>query len=138
MVRIAFGIFLVLHGLVHFLYVGQSARYFELRPGMVWPDRSWAFSRMLGDAAARNLASVLLALAAIGFAAGGAGIFVKQAWWHPVVVVVAAFSTGIYVLFWDGAFQSLDDKGAIGILINVAILVAVLVFQWPNVELVSK
>jgi hypothetical protein len=38
------GLFLILHGLVHLLYLGQSARLFELRSGMVWPDHSWAFA----------------------------------------------------------------------------------------------
>jgi hypothetical protein len=48
--RFRLGIFLVLHGLVHLLYFGQSARYFELKPGMTWPDGAWAFSRLLGVA----------------------------------------------------------------------------------------
>jgi len=135
MLRIIVGVFMVLHGLVHLLYFGQSARYFELQPGMVWPDGSWVFSRFLGDEVIRKLVSVLLVLAALGFVAGGAGIFIKQAWWRPVVAGVAAFSAVIYILSWDGALQNLDDKGAIGILINVVILVAVLIFQWPNFEI---
>ena len=132
MVRIAFGVFVVLHGLVHLLYLGQSARYFELQPGLAWPDGSWALSRFLADPAARKLASILVALAAFGFVASGAGVLVKQVWWRPVIVVVATFSTAVYVLLWDGVLQIMDDKGAIGILINGAILAAVLIFRWPN------
>ena len=138
MVRIVSGIFIVLHGLVHLLYVGQSAGYFELQPGMVWPDGSWAFSKSLGDAASRKLASVLLVLAALGFVVSGAGLFTDQAWWRPAIVSVAAFSSVIYLLLWNGAFQNLDNQGWIGILINIAILVAVLVFQWPNTAAVGK
>lgn len=134
MISILFGIFFVLHGLVHMLYFGQSNRYFELQPGMVWPDGSWAFSRLLGDATTRNLASVLLVLAAIGFVIGGIGIFVKQAWWRPIIIAVAIFSSAIYVLFWDGGLQHLDNKGGVGILINLAILVAIFIFQWPKFE----
>ena len=132
MLRFIVGVFIVLHGLVHLLYFGQSRRLFELRPGMAWPDGSWAFSRWLGDPASRKLASILLVLAAVGFVAGGAGILGKQAWWRPLVVGAAVFSSVICLLFWDGALRNLDDKGAIGILINVAILTAVLIFQWPN------
>ena len=73
MLRIIIGVFLVLHGLVHLLYCGQSQRMFELQAGMLWPDGSWAFSGMLGDVRARVLATFLLALAAIAFVAGGAG-----------------------------------------------------------------
>jgi hypothetical protein len=134
MVRIIFGVFIVLHGLVHLLYFGQSWRIFELQPGMVWPDGSWAFSRLLGDETTRLLASIFLVLAAIDFVAGGAGILLGQAWWRPVVVSAATFSAILYILFWDGALQHLHDKGAIGILINIAILTAVLIFQWPNFE----
>jgi uncharacterized membrane protein YphA (DoxX/SURF4 family) len=134
MIRILFGVFFVLHGLVHMLYFGQSARYFELQPGMPWPDGSWAFSRFLGNATTRNLASILLILAAVGFVAGGAGIFLKQAWWRPAIVTAAAFSVVIYFLFWDGGLQHLDNKGGIGILINLAILSATLLFQWPDFD----
>jgi hypothetical protein len=132
MFRIILGVFIVLHGLVHLLYFGQSARYFELQPGMVWPDGSWAFSRLLGDEATRILASISCVLAAIGFVAGGIGILVRQAWWRPVVVGSAAFSAVIIVLFWDGVVQNLDDKGLIGFLINIAILVALLILRWPS------
>jgi hypothetical protein len=129
MVRFVFGVFIVLHGLVHMLYFGQSARLFELQPGMVWPDGAWTFSKLVGDAATRNLANVACVLAAIGFAVGGIGILVSQNWWRPMVVASAAFSAALFVLFWDGKVQMLDNKGGIGILINVAILVALLVLQ---------
>ena len=138
MISILLAVFLILHGLVHMLYFGQSARFFELQPGMAWPDGSWAFSRWLGDAGTRSLASVLLVLTAIGFVIGGIGIFAKQAWWRPVIVAVAVFSSVIYLLFWDAGMQHLDNKGGIGILINLAILTALLFFQWPNIEFVNK
>jgi uncharacterized membrane protein YphA (DoxX/SURF4 family) len=134
MIRILIGLFFVLHGVVHLLYFGQSARYFELQTGMLWPDGSWAFSRFLGNVMTRNLAGILLILAAIGFVAGGASIFLKQVWWRPAVVTAAAFSSVVYILFWDGGLQHLDNKGGIGILINLAILSALLLFQWPDFD----
>jgi len=132
MSRITFGVFIVLHGLVHLLYSGQSWRLFELQPGMVWPDGSWAFSKLLGDAATRLLASISCVLAAIGFVTGGIGILVSQTWWRSVVVGSAAFSAVIIILFWDGKVQKLADKGGIALLINLAILAALLVLRWPH------
>ena len=132
MLTIVFGIFIVLHGLVHLLYFGQSARYFELQPGMLWPDGSWIFARLVGDGAARNLASIMLVLTAIGFVIGGTGILFRQEWWRPVVTGTAVFSAIFFVLFWDGIAQAMDNKGGIGILINIAILVVVLVLKWPK------
>lgn len=132
MLEFVIGVFLVLHGLVHLLYFGQSRRLFELQPGMTWPDGSWAFSKLLGEGATRWLAGIACVLAAVGFVAGGIGIFLGQAWWRPVVVGSAAFSAAIFVLFWDGKLKRLANQGAIAILINGAILVAVLIFQWPD------
>ena len=123
---------MVLHGLVHLLYFGHSRRYFELKPGLTWPDGSWVFSKILGDKPTRMLASAFCVLAAIGFLVGGIGIFAKQAWWQPVVVCSAVFSAVIYMLFWDGKRQMLDGKGLFAILINTAILVALLVLKWPD------
>jgi hypothetical protein len=133
MLRFIVGVFMVLHGLVHLLYFAHSQRLIELRPEMVWPEGSWAFSKLLGNEATRSLASISYVLAAIGFVAGGIGILAGQAWWHRVVVGSAAFSAAIIILFWDGQLQRMNDKGLIGLLINIAILVALLVLRWPSV-----
>ncbi|MBN1315962.1 MAG: hypothetical protein JXA42_10855 [Anaerolineales bacterium] len=132
MLQIIFGIFVVLHGLVHLLYFGHSARYFEMKPGMPWPDGSWAFSRILGDDTTRNLASILLIASALIFVAGGAGIFFKQEWHRTVIVIATVLSSITYLLLWDGAWQNLDGKGFVGILINVGILIVALVLHWPK------
>jgi hypothetical protein len=71
LLRFIVGLFLILHGLVHLLYAGQSWRLFELQPGMTWPDGSWAFSRLLGDQPARILAGISCVVVASGFTAGG-------------------------------------------------------------------
>jgi hypothetical protein len=134
MMRFIVGVFIVLHSLVHLLYFSQSQRLFELRPEMVWPDGSWAFSRLFGDETTRLLASISCVLAAIGFVAGGIGILFVQVWWRPVVVGAAAFSSIVFVLFWDGKMQKLDAQGGVGILINIAILAIVLILQWSDFE----
>jgi len=132
--RVVVGVFFVLHGLVHLLYVGHSWRLFELQPGMTWPDGSWAFSALVGAEATRWVASVTYILAGIGFAIGGVGLLAKQSWWRPVVVGMAAFSSAMVFLFWDGRLGRLDDQGGVALLINVAILVAVVVLRWPDVS----
>lgn len=132
--KIILGVLIMLHGLVHLLYFGQSARYFELKPGMVWPDGSWAFSKLIGNGAARNLACISLILVAVGFIVGGVGILVNQAWWLPVVVGAAVFSSLVYILFWNGRMQNLDGQGMVGILIDMTILFTVLIFRWPAAE----
>ena len=126
MLNIIIGIFFILHGIVHLFYFGQSRRMFELRPDMVWPDGSWAFSKLLGEGKTRTLAGICCALSAVGFMLGGTGFLAGAAWWSSVVVVVAIFSSAIFILFWDGKMQQMSEKGCIGVLINIAIVVGVL------------
>jgi hypothetical protein len=125
--------FVILHGLVYLLYLGQSSRLFELRPGMTWPDGAWAFSRLLGKRATRWLASFSCALAASGFVTGGIGMLANAGWWNDLIVYVAVFSAAIPILFWDGKMQKLHDKGAIGLVINMGILAALLIPRWPPI-----
>ena len=129
--QIVAGIFLILHGLVHLLYAGQAFRYFELRPGMIWPDASWLFSKLIKKEAVRWLAAISLALAALGFVAGGVGLFAQAEAWHPVAVYASIFSTVVFALFWDGKFNALADQGGIGLLIDVIVLAAALSLKWP-------
>jgi len=132
MLTIIFGIFLVLHGLVNLLYAGQSARFLELRPNMIWPDGAWLFSQFLGNETTRLLASASLGLAALGFFIGSLGLLIHRSWWKPVTIGSALFSTAIFFLFWNGRFQALDDQGGVGILINLAVMAIVLILKWPS------
>lgn len=127
-----FTIFIIVHGLVHLLYIGQSQRLFQLQPQLTWPEGSWAFSRLVGDPATRSLASIVCGLAAIGFVGGGIGILASQVWWRPLVIGAALLSSIGYLLFWNGKAQKLDAQGVIGILINIGVLVVVLVLQQPQ------
>jgi hypothetical protein len=128
---VAFGIFVVLHGLVHLLYFGHSSGRFQLKPGMTWPGGAWALSRAFGDDAIRTIASIAMILAALGLVGGGIGFLTGQEWRRPVIAAAAGFSSVAYLLLWNGRLQNLDGQGAVGVLINVLILVAVLVLRWP-------
>ena len=134
MLKFIFGIFIILHGLVHLLYVGHSQKFFELQPGMTWPDGSWAFSRLLGGGMTRSLTSVLCALVAVILVTGGIGLFAKWELWRSIVIGGTVFSTVVYLLLWNGKMQGLDNQGLIGILINLAILALLLILRWPKLE----
>lgn len=123
MEKVLIGIFVILHGLVHLLYFGQSWRIFEMQPGMTWPDGSWAFARLMGNDATRLLASLALVVTAIGFIVAGVAILASQAWGATLLLVVSIFSSVLYLLFWDGTMAHIDNQGAIGILINLALIV---------------
>jgi hypothetical protein len=127
MFRVLFGIFVVLHGLVHLWYVVLSRRLVEFQADMGWTGESWLFSPLFGDGATRWLATH-------GFVAGGIGVFAHHEWWRPLVIGSAAVSAVAVLLFWDGGLQLLVQKGLIGFLINVAFLVALFVFRWPSAD----
>jgi hypothetical protein len=75
---------------------------------------------------------MLLIVAAAGFIAAGLGVLLQQGWWRAVAVGAAAFSSIVFILLWDGGWQHLDDKGAVALLLNLAIGIALLGFNWPR------
>ena len=90
---------LALHGLVHLLSVAQSARIFELKPGMAWPAGSWAFSNVLGDNATRTLASTFRVLVAAGFLMGAVGPLSSQSCLQrPVVGIGRSLCRAVHPL----------------------------------------
>ena len=96
--KILFGIFLILHGMVHLLYAGQSWRLFELQPGMTWPDGAWLFSKLLGDETTRLVGTIALALVTLGLAASGLGLFFRANWWQTVAIASAVFSSLVFLV----------------------------------------
>jgi hypothetical protein len=131
MAKTAATVFLVLHGLVHLLYLGQALKVFELQPGLTWPAGSWLFSKPFGDSATRTLASALCVIAALAFVVGAAGLALNQSWWRSVTVAAAAFSGVLYLVLWNGKLQRLDQQGLVGILLDAVIVAVVAIVRWP-------
>ncbi len=127
MIRILSAIFVVLHGLVHLWYVSLSTGLVEFEPEMGWTGESWLLSRFLGESVTRPLASVVFTLGALVFIVSGAGMLVNTGWWRAGLIGSAIFSTAMVVLYWDGSFEMIVEKGLIALLINAGIIVAVLV-----------
>ena len=132
MLKIIIVVFLFLHGMVYLLYAGQAVRLFELRPGLSWPDGSWLFSDFLGIKKTRYLAAITLIITCLGFIAGSLAIILKWMWWRDVVVYSACFSSLFFIVLWDGRIRRLDDQGGFGILINLAIIISLFFFLWPD------
>ena len=127
MVRNLAGIIILLHGLVHFWYFTLSQKLVPFQPEMGWTGRSWLLSKFIQDATLRPIASTLYALAAVVFVVGGVGVFVRADWMRPILAGAAIFSSLVIVLFWDGNTGMLVQKGILGLLINLVILVVLFV-----------
>ena len=122
MPRILFGVFLTLHGLVHLLYFGHSARLIRLQPGLAWPIDSWAFSGLFAERRMRWVAGALCILSAAGFVFGAVGVVRVRSWADPVVVASSGISILLFILFWDGHLRRLDQQGAVAVLLDLAIV----------------
>ena len=130
--NIAVAVFLILHGLVHLLYLGQSMKWYQLGEGMTWPENSWAFAGLFGDKATRIIAGVSCVVAALVFVVGGGLLFAKQPVWLWTAIAAATFSTLLVILMWDGKMKELPNKGLFAVLINAAIILLLLVVGWPD------
>lgn len=131
MLRTLFGIFVVLHGLVHVWYIVLAQRIVTFQPEMGWSGQSWAFTSLLGDPATRTLASIAYGVATVAFVVCGIGVLAQAGWWRPVFILAAVVSAVGIILFWDGGTSLLVPKGLLGLLLNVALLVALFAYDWP-------
>ncbi|MAT44935.1 MAG: hypothetical protein CL609_21595 [Anaerolineaceae bacterium] len=120
--HILFGVFLILHGLVHLLYLLHSKRVFQL-PDLNWPDDSKIFKQVISTKARRMLAVILLGISCLGFVIGGIGTLLNFFWvndWLRASIVISSF---VFLIFWDGSGKKLDQQGLIALLINLGILI---------------
>lgn len=120
------GFFLILHGMVHFWPITLSQGWVEFQPDMGWTGQSWLLSGLMGSDLLKWLATALFGLAALAFITAGAGKLVDQEWARTWILAASALSAAALVLFWDGGAQQLIEKGLIGVLIDMALLVWVL------------
>jgi len=129
MLNVLFGIFIVLHGLVHLWYVVLSFGLVEFQPDMGWTGKSWLPTDLLGESAAHSLAGILYITATILFIASSVGIFTGAQWWRLILMGSAIFSSVLILLYWDGGMEMIVEKGLMGLLINVVIIALITVFK---------
>lgn len=124
--RLATGVVLVLHGLVHLWYVALAQGWVEFEEEMGWTGTSWLLSPVLSREVVLALASALYVLVALGFVVGGVGYVLGGDWWPTVVLGSAVLSAVVIVATWDGSFDRLVEKGAVGVLVDVVVAYLVL------------
>jgi hypothetical protein len=130
MTRFLTGLFIILHGLVHLWYFTLSRGLVEFKPDTGWTGKSWLLTGVLGDSTTRTLAAALYLVATIALVVSGLAIFLRAAWWQPLLMGSAAISVATILLFWDGEMQFMVQKGLLGLLIGAAILVVLLTNEW--------
>jgi len=134
MLRTLFGVFIILHGLVHIWPFVLSRGLVEYKPEMGWTGESWLLTGLVGESATRLLASIVYVVAAVMFVSSGIGLFTRAQWWRPIMLASAIFSAAVILTFWDGRAGLLVEKGLVGFLIDLAIVFLLLVLKWPAVR----
>lgn len=121
--NIFFGIFLLLHGLVHMWYVTLSQGWVAFQADMGWTGQSWMLSGLFSESVTKWLATLLFVLAAIVFATSGVGKLLNQDWARAWIAPAAIISALTILIFWDGRFQYIVQKGLIGLMIDISLVV---------------
>ena len=117
------GVFYILHGLVHLLYMGHSLNYFELEKGFTWPGNSRLLAKIFGLKTNKLIASILCIIAAISFVLSGICSVSGQVWLNKAVITSVIVSTVLFIAFWDGTRNKLHTQGGIAIILNVLVLI---------------
>ena len=124
------GIFLLLHGLVHMWYVTLSQGWVEFQSNMGWTGKSWLLTNLFGNDMTRVIATILYGLSTATFLLAGSGMLAKQEWSRLWMIIASVISTITILVFWDGSLNMPVEKGALGLMINIGILIAILLFGW--------
>jgi hypothetical protein len=129
--RIVTAVVLFIHGIGHIMGVLPALQLVDVNG---WNSRSWLLTPILGEAASRILSIILFLVALVGFVASALallGWIVPHDWWRTLAVVSAVISVVTIVLFWNAFVSFFPNKvGALGV--DIAVLVCLLVLNWPS------
>jgi hypothetical protein len=131
LLRLVTGAFLILHGLIH---LGAAV---APRPGASQEGLRSFFttdSRLLRGQEPQAMSPVVIALfvlATVGFVLAGLVELIGLGAWRVLAIASALDSLLLLILYWHRLLE-------VGVLLNVAILVALLWVGWPPAELVGS
>jgi hypothetical protein len=119
------------HGVGHILFMPILASTLRLSN----EGHSWLLTGVLGDVPTRWLASAVAVVALTLFVAAAAGVVGLAAWWRPAAIAGAVISGALIVVMWDGIPTS---SAIFALAFDGAVLVALLLADWPSRELVGS
>ncbi len=138
MLKIALAIFIIAHGLVHaILAIAPNPADPSAKPGAFFTtaERSWLLPQFgLNASTIQWIGVILVGLSTLGFILAGLGIFGitgLSTIWRTVAIFSAILSLLLLITFWHPWLT-------VGVLIDIVTLVALLVVNWPSVDLVGS
>jgi hypothetical protein len=134
--RALIAVVLFIHGIGHVMGLLPA---FGLSTVEGWNSRSWLLTPILGETISRILSIILFLVALVGFVASALALLgwvVPHDWWRTLAVVSAVISIVTIVLFWNAFVSFFPNKvGALGV--DIAVLVCLLVLNWPTEALLG-
>lgn len=129
-------LFVFLHGLAHMVYTALASGWIPAAEGVEnWTGTPWLLSRTLSTQGTRGAGPIIFTALTVVFVIAAAGLALRQRWATTWVAVAAVASCGALLAFWDGNLQSLTEKGVVGLIINIILLVALFVFRYPILQI---
>ena len=129
--RALVAVVLFIHGIGHVMGVMPALKLATVEG---WNSRSWLLTPILGETISRILSIILFLGALVGFVASALALLgwvVPHDWWRTLAVVSAVISIVTIVLFWNAFVAFFPNKvGALGV--DIAVLVCLLVLNWPT------
>jgi hypothetical protein len=134
MLKLIIALVLFAHGVGHSMGLLQVFKIATVSPQ--WNGDSWLLRGSAGPTVSQVVAVSLWTLAIVGFVALAAVVLglLPEAWWIPLAIGSSAASLAGLILF-PVAFPLFSTLGAL--VANVAVLVAVLWWQWVPSDLAT-
>jgi len=102
MSTLLFGIFIILHGLVHAWYVVLGFDWVKFQPDMGWTGHSWLLSSSFETSITKPIAGILFMITTLLFIISGIGIIANADWASAALLISAFVSSIVLIVFWDG------------------------------------
>jgi hypothetical protein len=122
---------LFIHGIGHVLGIMAALNLSNVKG---WSSRSWLLTGLIGEKASRVISFLLFLAALVGFVGAALalmGWLLPHEWWRSLSVISAAISLVALGLFWN-AFPSLFPNKIGAIAVDIAVLVGLLLLDWPT------
>lgn len=123
------------HGIGHVMGPLQIFKVAVINP--TWSGDSWLLTGVAGQTFSQAVGLVLWTTALIGFLAAAAVVmgWLPAEWWTPLALVASVASLVAIALF-PAAFPTASTIGAV--VVDVAVLLAVLWFHWAPTALAAS
>ncbi|NPD87749.1 MAG: hypothetical protein HGN29_03450 [Asgard group archaeon] len=130
MLHILFGILLIIHGLVFFMFLiyiklPEEEGYFG------WSRKSWLLDRFLDEKIVKIVGIVLWILVMVGFVVSGIVILSKNESWRIIDIITSFISLFAFAFFWN-ELKPKPKYFILGPIIAIVNIITLLIDKWPS------